>query len=671
MSLPLGNPIAIFLLVLIIMLCVPLFFRPLKIPYIVGLIIAGMVVGPYGFNLLERDASFTIFGQVGILYLMFLAAVEIDMFHMRKNLRHGLIFGFFTFLIPFAAGVAVMRLAFDSSWVTAVLVASMFSSHTLVSYPIVSRFGLSNNRAAVIAVCGTIVAVLLALLTLAEVVDVRTTGSFHWSGLIWLLVMMVCYAIIIGWLFPIVTRRFFRSVNDPVSQFIFILAMVFVASIFAAVIGLEAILGAFYAGLVLNRFIPSRSALMRNISFVGNAIFIPYFLIGVGMLINVNLVFKGWGVLIAAGAMTVTALLAKLVVTLAARKAFSLTRDEGMLVFGLTSGKAAATIAATMIGFQYGILSEDFMNGAVIMILVCCIVASMATEHSAKKIRLTLAEEELNSDASHSPGFARQVVAVSNPLTADGLVKTALFMRNPDNTELLVNLFVRNNDNASVMTTGRSALQTASKAAASMGVESKEIERFDLNVVAALTNTMHEQEATDIILGMHVRANIVDSFFGSIAENLLKRTDRMVMLVRCFIPVDTVKKIVAFIPRNSEYETGFHSMIARIANLASQLGRRVVFICSREAKDYIDSFINEEGFSCLRSYLPMDSWDDFIILSSQASVDDLFIVCGARKGSISYYSDLDSLPAFLNRHFSRHNIVMIYPAQYAASYGKI
>ena len=230
-TLPLTQPVAIFMLVLAIILLAPLLFERLRIPNIVGMILAGVAVGPYGFNLLARDASFEIFGQVGILYLMFMAAVEIDMYHLRQNYRRGVIFGLLTFLLPMGVGIPLTHYLLDTGWTSAVLISPMYASHTLISYPVVSRFGLSNNRGAVISVCGTIVAVLLALLALAEVVAVRTTGRFDVLSLLSLLGLMVVYAVAIGFAFPAMTRWFFKKFSDSVSQFIFILALVFVASL--------------------------------------------------------------------------------------------------------------------------------------------------------------------------------------------------------------------------------------------------------------------------------------------------------------------------------------------------------------------------------------------------------------------------------------------------------
>ncbi|MDE6296056.1 MAG: cation:proton antiporter [Muribaculaceae bacterium] len=661
---PLTNPVAIFLLVMSVILFAPLLFRRIKVPNIVGLIIAGVIIGPYGFNILARDASFEIFGQVGILYLMFLAAIEIDMYHLRRNYKHGVFFGLLTFLLPMAIGVPVTRLLLNTSWATAVLVSSMYASHTLVSYPIVSRFGLSNNRAVIISVCGTIVAVLLALLALAEVIDVHLTGHFGAVSLLKLLLLTVIYAIGIAFLFPFLTRRFFRSVNDSVAQFVFIMVLMLASSLLARLIGLEAILGAFYGGLVLNRFIPVRSQLMRHISFVGNALFIPYFLIGVGMLINVHLIFAGWGVARVALVMTLTALVSKWLATWITQHVSGLGVNERRLMFGLSSGKAAATIAATMIGFQYGLMTEDMMNGAVVMILICCIVASLQTERASIRIRMRLTARELEREPVQHTGFARQVVAVANPVTAESIMRMALYMRSPLNTEAVTALYVRNADAGKSVVMGREALGISRGVAEAMEIPCRDIERFDLNIGAGITNLMREWNSTEVIIGLHRRSKIADNFYGSMIEQLMGSTDRMIIMSRCFMPIDTIRKLVVIVPRNAEYETGFGMWVARIGNLAAAFGVKTIFICYPKTAEYLEGMISEGGYAFTRRYRIMESWDDFIILSSQIDVEDLMIVVGARKGSISCTSDLENMPGFLGKHFSGYNIAMIIPAQF-------
>ncbi len=663
-SFPLQQPVAIFLLVLLIILLGPLLFRRLKIPQIVGMIIVGIAVGPYGFNLLERDASFRIFGEVGILYIMFLAAVEIDMFHLRQSLRKGVIFGLISFALPMVAGIFGSYYAFGVGWTSAVLIATMYASHTLISYPIISKFGLSNNKAAVIAVCGTIVAVLLALLALAGVISVKAEGGFSIGRMARLLMLMAVYMIVIGYSFPWLTRRFFSHNNEPTTQFIFILSLVFVASTLAGIIGLEAIIGAFYSGIVLNTMIPGRSGLMKNIKFVGNSIFIPYFLIGVGMLINVGVIFRGWDVLWVAVNMTVVALASKWLSCYIAGRMFSLPEVDVKLMFGLTSGKAAATIAATMIGFQYGLVSENVMNGAVVMILICCLVSSVVTERAAKKIRMRLTQEDLEKDDLAPGEYARQLVAVANPVTSEGLMRLALFMRSPLNNNYVTTLFVRYNDDPSVRAVGRDALASALGVADGMEIEVKQIERYDINIVSGLINVGKEENSTEMVIGFHRKSNIVDTFYGTMIEQLLRSTNKMVFISRCFIPVDTVGRIVVAVPEKAEYETGFSMWLTRVANLGAQVEARLIFICYPNTREYIRQFFDDGGFNVRVDYKEMTTWDDFILFSGDVSEDDLMVVIGARKGSLSHSTDLENMPAYLARHFNHHNLVVIYPKQF-------
>lgn len=659
-----SQPVAIFLLVLVIILLGPALFRPLKVPPIVGMIIAGMAVGPYGFGLLDRDASFRIFGEVGILYIMFQAAVEIDMFHLRQNYKRGILFGLLSFALPMVGGVLGSRLAFGVDWDTSLLIASMYASHTLVSYPVVSRFGLQNSRGAVLAVCGTIVAVMLALLCLAGVVQTRAAGSFEMMLFVKLLIFTAIYCVAVGYGFPRITRFFFKRQADPVFQYIFILAEVFVASLLAQLIGLEAILGAFYAGLVLNPLIPGRSRLMRNIRFVGDSIFIPYFLIGVGMLINVKVIFQGWGVLWVALNMTLLALTCKWLAVYAARRIFSLTAHEGKLMLGLTSGKAAATIAAVMVGYKYGMLNEDVMNGAVLMILFCCVVASVVTEQAAKRIRMELTEADLEHEEIGETEFARQVVSVSNPVTSEGLMRMALCMRSRLNRNAVTVLHVRNSQEGRARAMGRAAIAGAMHVAEEMDVEAREMERFDINVSSALRNVAVEQEATEIVIGLHRKSNIVDTFFGAMIEQLLDTTHRMVIMSRCFIPVDTVTRIAVVVPRKAEYETGFHLWMSRISALAANIEASLTFISYKETAEFIRTALAEDKAEVSVKFETLDSYDDFILLSSDIGDDDLLVVIGARKGSISHSGDLDSLPGFLSRYFSRHNLLMVWPKQF-------
>ncbi|MDE6296810.1 MAG: cation:proton antiporter, partial [Muribaculaceae bacterium] len=486
----------------------------------------------------------------------------------------------------------------------------------------------------------------------------------NWFDIIKLFGLMGIYAAIVGYSFPWLTRWFFKKNNESVSQFIFILALVFVASLLAKLIGLEAILGAFYAGLILNRMIPERSSLMRNIRFVGNAIFIPYFLIGVGMLINVGVIFKGWNVAWVAANMTLLALFAKWLAAFGAQKIFGFSRVDRQLIFGLSSGKAAATIAATMIGFEYGMLSEDVMNGAVVMILFCCMVSSVTTERAAKKMRIALTTEDLEHDEMEKAEYARQLVAVSNPLTSAGLMKMSILMRSKANMNRISLLFIRTNDDPAVKAMGRHALQEAVQTGENAEMDIKVIERFDINVASAINNVGKEENSSDIILGFHRKSNIVDTFYGTTIEQLLRVTNKMVFISRCFIPINTVNRIFVYVPENAEFETGFQFWIMRIANLGSQIDAKLIIMAYPKTMDYMRQALEEGRYNVRYEFYRMDCWDDFILMSGEIQEEDLLVVIAARKGSLSYSSDLENMPSYLSRHLNRHNLMVVYPKQF-------
>lgn len=658
------NPVAIFLIVLLIILLGSELFKRLRIPTIVGMIIAGIAVGPYGFGFLERDASFRIFGEVGILYIMFQAAVEIDMYHLKAQWRSGVIFGLLTFLIPMIAGIFGSHYLLGAGWTTSVLIASMYASHTLVSYPAVSRFALQNSRAAVVAVSGTIVAVLLALFCLAGVVQVNVTGSVSFGSLALLVLLLIGFMAIVGYLYPILTRRFFRTATDPVVQYIFIMALMVVASLFAQIIGLEAILGAFYSGLVLNKLIPARSPLMKNIKFVGNAIFIPYFLIGVGMLINVRVVLEGWSVLWVAVNMIIIAIGSKWLAAWTSGKILGMDSTDRRMLFGLTGGKAAATIAAVMIGYTYGLLDEDVMNAAVIMILICCLVASVETERAAKIMRMAITAKGLEPEKPVPVEMARQLVSVSNPVTSIGLMRLALFMRLRENTNPVTALFIRSNDDGRQVEMGRMAMQSALSVADQMEVPAEEVERFDLNIVSGISNMAREQQSTEIIIGLHRRASVVDTFYGAIIDRLLHECNRMIIMSRCFVPVDTLERIVVIVPRGAEYEPGFKMWLTRMMILTANIEAGIIFLSYEATESKIIEVVNQMNLEVAVKYERMASWDDFILFSGNILDDDLLVVIGARKGSLSASSELDQMPSFLQRNFARTNLLVVYPRQF-------
>ncbi len=453
-------PVSIFLAVLLIILVTPVLLNKLKIPHVIGLIIAGVIVGPYGVNLLARDMSFEVFGQVGILYLMFLAGIEIDMYHLKKNLRKGAVFGGFTFAVPMIVGAVASHLLLHLDVLTSVLMASMFAAHTLIAYPIVSRFGLTRTSPVVIAITGTIFTVLGSLIVLAAVVGIFREGEFRLWGTVSLLLRLIGYCSAVTYIYPRLTRWFFRCWNDNILQFIYVLAMMFLAAQLASVAGIEDVFGAFFAGLVLNRYIPAKSPLMGRIEFVGNAIFIPYFLIGVGMMINIGVITKGWGTLYAAGVMSAIAMASKWLAAWFTQLSFRMRGLDRSIMYQLSNAHTAVALAVVTIGYGMGLFDEVILNGTVVMILITCTVSSLGTSRAAQKLKVELLSDEAENEGSAFNKRGNVLIPVANPLTAEELVDLALMMKGRREGTVYA-LHVRNDNSASSRSIGRNSLDVA------------------------------------------------------------------------------------------------------------------------------------------------------------------------------------------------------------------
>lgn len=658
-------PVPIFLTVMTIILLTPLVLSRLRIPHVIGLIVAGVVVGPHGFNLLARDMSFEVFGQVGILYLMFLAGIEIDMYHLRKNLRKGMTFGLFTFIIPLILGALVAMAALRMHFLEATLLASMFAAHTLIAYPIVTRFGVTKSPAVVIAIAGTIVTVLGSLIVLAGVLGVYRDGSV--VSLIPVLCYLALYCVGLIYIYPRVTRYFFKHYSDGIAQFIYVMVMVFGAAALASFIGLEGVFGAFFAGLVLNRFIPARSPLMGRLEFVGNAIFIPYFLIGVGMLIDLHVVMDGWTTLYTAAVMSAVAMLSKWIAAWVTQKVYRLTPVDRSIMYQLSNAHTAVALAVVMIGYEMHLFDVTVLNGTVVMILVTCTVSSFGTKRAASRLKVQLLEQadedSVRDDATTHP---RTLVAISNPLTAPSIVDLALSMRFPDTSVAgdLYALHVRNDNSASSKAIGRNSLDVAERAASAVETNLTAIERFDLNFITGVLNTMEERDITELVLGIHRRTSIIDSFLGEKIEQLLRSTNRMVVMSRCFIPLATVTRILVAVPKKAQFETGFRRWVQAVGNLGRQVGCRVEFWCEDSTAPLIRTVITQSKLGIRMSFSTVESYDDFVIKSSEINDDDLLIVVSARRSSVSFDSDMDAVPEYLQKYLAGNNLIVIYPGQF-------
>lgn len=666
LELPITDPTWIFLLVLLIILFAPILLTKLRIPHIIGMILAGLAIGEHGFNILVRDSSFELFGKVGVYYIMFLAGLEMNMADFKKNRGKAVALGLLAFIVPISIGMVTNVLLLKYSLITSILLASMYASHTLVAYPIVIRYGISRQRSVSIAVGGTAVTDTLTLLVLAVISGVfkGEAGGLFW---LWLVVRFVVLAMLIMYFLPRVGRWFFRRYDDNVMQYIFVLAMVFLGAGLMELIGMEGILGAFLVGLVLNRLIPHVSPLMSHLEFVGNALFIPYFLIGVGMLIDVKVIFGGGDALKVAGVMIVVALGGKWIASWLTQKIYRMSVLERELMFGLSNAQAAATLAAVLVGYNIilpdgsRLLNEDVLNGTVLLILVTCIVSSFTTERAARKMAMGEAHPE--EDRSREP--EKILIPVANPNTIEYLMNLSLVIRDPKQKDNLLALNVINDHSGTeaLEQQGKRYLERAAKITASAGVELKCISRYDLNIAAGIIHTAKEHGATDVIIGLHWKVNIVDSFFGMLTENLLKGLHREVMVARFLIPINTLRRIIVAVPPKAEYEAGFQKWVDHFCRMGTTLGCRVHFFANEQTGNLLQALVKKKHSNTLTEFSRLDEWEDLLLLTGQVNYDHLLVVISARRGSISYDSSFEKLPSQLGRYFTNNSLIVLYPDQ--------
>lgn len=395
------SPLLILTLVIGIIWFVPLVCRKIHVPSIVGFILAGIVIGPSVLNIVNEGPTIKILGSLGMLYIMFQSGSEIDINDFKQYKYRSLFFGLCTFFIPFALGIITSRFLLPYGWLSSLLLGAMYGSHTLMTYPIVSRYGVQKNVAVNITVGATMVAITLSLMVLAIVEGWSNAGQTTMDYVIQIGILAV-FLVSVLWLFPRFARMFFKRYRDPISEFMVVMLMMVGSALLADLAGLEGILGAFLCGVSLNRLLPNHSPLMHRITFMGNSIFVPLFLISVGLMIDIHAFWSGWTTLTIALVMIATKLVGKSIAAWIAQFVFRFSKHERQLVFGLSHATAAGTLAIVTIAYQMGLLSSDVLNASVLMILVLCTTASFISEHAAKELAL---QESAKLEADHEDDY--------------------------------------------------------------------------------------------------------------------------------------------------------------------------------------------------------------------------------------------------------------------------
>ena len=669
-TLPLTDPVLKFLLILVIILAAPLLLNKLRIPHLLGLIIAGAIIGPNGFNLVLRDSSIILSGTAGLLYIMFLAGLEIDLGDFKKNKWKSLTFGMYTFLVPMALGTLVGLYVLNFSMLTSILLASMFASHTLIAYPIISKLGITKDKAVGITVGGTMITDTLALLVLTVIVEmaVGDVDDWFWYRLGAAIILFFAFVMIV---FPIVGRWFFKRCEDNVSQYIFVLVMVFLGAYLAELAGLESIIGAFLAGMALNRLIPSTSPLMNRVEFVGNAIFIPFFLIGVGMLMDYRAFFTNWDTIKVGAVMIVVATVAKFGAAWLTQKTFRMSVDQWRVIFGLSNAQAAATLAAVMVGYNVilgetpagepiRLLNESVLNGTILMILVTCTMASFSAQKGAHNIAMNDVSEEKEGTGEHQE---RILIPVSYEKNVTELVNLSTAIKSKKNKNGLFALNVINNQASDdkAFKQSKKVLNMAVTTASATDNVLQDLLRYDLNVANAIISVIKEQGITDLVLGLHQGKGVVSSFLGNMTEAILGQSNVTTLIYRPIQPIATVKRHLVVVPARAEKEVGFPMWVNKVWNIIHNSGAKAVFYASEDTTMYLKEIYKKRPIEA--EFSSFDDWDDFLIMSREIKSDDTLWVVMSRRERLSYHANMSRIPNYLNKYFQSNSFVLVYPIQ--------
>ena len=667
--LPITDPTFIFFVVLIIILFAPIVMSKLRIPHIIGMVLAGIAIGKYGFNILVRDNSFELFGRVGLYYIMFLAGLEMDMEGVKKHSRRFLFFGLLTCFIPLALTYIMSITILDYSPAASFLLGCIMASNTLIAYPIIGRYGLQRHPSVALSVGSSMISLFMALVMLAAI-----SGSFSKDSgwLFWVLFFVKFAAFCVGSviLIPKLARYFLRRYSDAVMQYTFVMAVMFLSAALSSLIGIEGVFGAFYSGLILNRYIPRVSPLMNRIEFIGNALFIPYFLIGVGMLINLRTLFSSVQMVWIVVLIVFFGTFGKAVAAYVSSLLFRLSKADGHMMFGLTSAHAAGAIAMVMVGMRLEIapgeymVTDDMLNGIIMMILFTCIISTMMTEHAAKKI---IIQEKSHLQAETPKDDDEKILlCVKYPEIAPQLLYLSMFMRNQRLNRDLVALNVVYDDSNSnaARQQGLRLLEDLQAQASASEVKVQTQVRLATNIANGIKHAFREFACSEIIMGMHVHTDINPRFWGEFIQSLYNGLNRQILLTRFVQPMSTLRRIRVAVPSRAEFEPGFHRWLERLSRLAGQLDCRIQFHGRNESLALIKEYINNRHPNVRAEYTFMAHWNELPQLASDIADDHLFVVVTARKGTISYKNALERLPDELQKHYSGKNLMIIFPDQF-------
>lgn len=657
---PFGNPVLVFTVLLLVILFSPIFLRKLKVPAIIGFIISGVVIGPHALNIIEKTSAITLFSTIGLLYIMFLAGLELDMREFSKNKHKSLIFGVLTFIVPLVIGFFTCYSILGYDFQASLLTASMFSTQTLVAYPIVMRLGIARTEPVAVTVGGTIITD-TAVLVLLAVISGANNGGLNSAFWLRFIISISLFFFISLYILPKISAWFFKVLeSEKNSHFIFVLTIVFLCAFLAELAGLEPIIGAFVAGILLNKLIPHTSSLMNRIEFVGTSLFIPFFLIGVGMLINVKVLFTNTATIYIAVVLTLVAIFTKFLAAWFSGLILKYNRHQINLIFGLSSSHAAATLAIILVGYNMGIIDENILNGTIVLILITCLVASFVTDRAAKKLVSSTnnVKEQLELLTQQ-----RVLVPISNPATMEKLIDFSIMIQQQENRFPILGVsIVKDGENAQIkLIESRKLLSKVIEHASTVDQKVDIVATIDQNVSNGIARTSKEYFASEIVLGWPEKDNISEYIFGKTTRKIIAQTTQTVFLCNFPTPLTSYKKMVIIASPLVESETGFGLWVDRMVRVSKIMSLKLFLRSNNDTFQRANAIVT--GLKLGKTVHPLEMIEelDYPQLFTSLAPDELPVIVIPRNGTLSYLSQHEHIPSQLHLLGVKRSFITIYP----------
>ncbi|ARS88677.1 cation:proton antiporter [Natrarchaeobaculum aegyptiacum] len=642
----LEEPVLVFAIAMIVFLVGPLLVKRLGQPGIVGIVIFGAVVGPGALEIVELTDAIELLGQVGLIYLLFTVGLELDIRGFAAAPQDAALFGLTSFFVPFFVGTFATHTVLGLELEAALLLSAVFASHTLLAYPIVNRLGVTKNRAVTAVFGGILFTDTIALVVLAIVLGAADGDLTVWMISEVGLALVVLFAS--AWfVLPPAARWFFQNFSEEsYFEFLFVMVAIFVTASLAEVLALEPILGAFVAGIAVNRLIPEGGTLMNRIEFVGNAFFVPFFLFYVGMLVDPGVILDGPATLVTAAVIVGVMIVSKYAAAWVVSVVQGFTPNERGVIFGLSIGQAAAALAITLVGYEEGLFGDTVLNAVVLMLLVTAIASPWMTERAATRLAL---EREVEAGAADERDPNILLPLSHSAELQQRLLELAFVIKGDRGSEPVTVMRVIQPDQGSSAERQVAAAQAdleelaAEGSAAEVPIETET--RVNHNVASGIVQGAVEVQANQIVMGWDATESFRHRIFGSIIDQVLERTTLPVLISRLGHPINTTRRLHVVVPIGADHHEGFYEAVHLVKRIANATGAELRVVVVEGTTHQFEQLFDLVEEDVTAEFEAVDRWDRLLpTLESRAEEDDLVVAISPRRGDVGWHRELEDLP---------------------------